>query len=294
MSAGDVQPAEPMGAAPANAQNKNLRYEIEWHYTPADFFGEPLSEHTLDCYLQIGGGRVLATVPAEVYERTPSLRQQLDHFLDARFKVKQFRTARAYVLDNGSLTEFHLDGTQTRRISVLISAKFSMSAEFKVIDGDGKTIFDSSAERAREQLRHKQKRSDLETLDNQMAADLERYYKKHSRPEETLLNSLLSSYLASCNDPDNELVYLYEIRDALKKRFGGEVPVRQALAISGKAWSQFGRLADNEPLSQGRHRGNFVGKLRLATEEEIVTARLFVKKLLHGFLHYLEQSGAPV
>ena len=287
----DPEDTPPVGAlnAAIPIQTRNLRYEIEWQYTPADFFVDPFREHVLDCDMQIGDGTALATIPAEVYEKTPSLRQQLHRFLDARLKVQQFKTARAYQLDDGSLTEFHDDGKRTRHLTMFISANISVSADLKITDSTGRTIFDSSAERARARLAHEQKRRDLETLDKQLAVDIEQYYRKHTRREETVVSSLLSSYLASCNDPENELVHLYEIRDAIKKRFGGEISARQALAVSKAEWSEFGRLADNEPLAQGRHRGSFSGRLRAATDEELVAARLFAKKLLRSFLQYVDQ-----
>ncbi len=271
------------------AQTRNLRYEIEWRYTPADFFVDPSREHVLDCDMQIGSGMALATISAEVYEKTSSLQQQLHRFLDARLKVQQFKTARAYKLDNGSLTEFHQDGKRTRHMNVCVRGTSSVSADIKITDGTGRTIFDSSAERARVRLKHEQKRSDLEALDKQLAVDIEGYFGKQTRPEETIVSSLLSSYLASCNDPENELVHLYEIRDAVRKRFGGEISARQALGICKAEWSEFGRLADNEPLAEGRHRGNFSGRLRPATDEELVLARLFAKKLLRSFLQYVGQ-----
>jgi hypothetical protein len=282
----------PAGALNAGipVQTRSLRYEIEWHYTPADLFVDPFTEHVLDCDLQMGDGTALATIRTEVYEKTPSLQQQLHRFVDARLKVQQFKTARAYQLDNGSLTEFHHDGKRTLHLSAFANAKISVfSADIKITDSTGRTIFDSSAERARARLKYEQKRCDLETLDNQLTADIEQYYRKQTRLEESIVSSLLSSYLASCNDPENELVHLYEIRDAVKKRFGGEIPARQALGVSKAEWSEFGRLADNEPLVQGRHRGNFSGQLRPATDEELVVGRLFAKRLLRSFLHYVDQ-----
>jgi hypothetical protein len=46
-------------------------------------------------------------------------------------------------------------------------------------------------------------------------------------------------------------------------------------------------LSNNEPVLQGRHRGNFARELRSATHEELVEARVFAKKLLLAFLRQI-------
>lgn len=101
-----------------------------------------------------------------------------------------------------------------------------------------------------------------------------------------MVDSLLASHIAAFNDPDNELVYPYELRDALAKKFGSESQA-QVLSISSSQWSQFGRLANNEPVSQGRHRGKFLSELRSATDQELTEARLFERRLLLAFLQHL-------
>jgi hypothetical protein len=42
-------------------------------------------------------------------------------------------------------------------------------------------------------------------------------------------NSILRSYSAALNDPDNELIPLYEIREALSSQFGGDRAAQKAL-----------------------------------------------------------------
>ena len=84
---------------------------------------------------------------------------------------------------------------------------------------------------------------------------------------------MLKSYQASAKDPDNELVHLYEIRDALVKKFGDSGALRTKLGITRNEWSRFAQLANVEPLRQGRHRGTKAGNLRDATEGELQEAR---------------------
>jgi len=96
------------------------------------------------------------------------------------------------------------------------------------------------------------------------------------------------------NDPNNELVHLYEIRDTLSKKFGGENAACQALNISAAQWSRLGQLANNEPLRQGRHRGKNPGALRDATEAELTEARDITRQFVEAFLEYLERKNAGV
>ena len=78
--------------------------------------------------------------------------------------------------------------------------------------------------------------------------------------------------LASVRDPANELVYLYEIRDALSVKFGSDRGARIALAITSSQWSRLGQLCNDEPLRQGRHRGKTRVALRDASEDELFEA----------------------
>jgi hypothetical protein len=105
---------------------------------------------------------------------------------------------------------------------------------------------------------------------------------------DAVLNAILRSYMAAVNDPKNELIHLYEIRDALSSHFEGERPATAALGVSGGAWSTLGRLADGEPIREGRHRGRFAGELRNATENELREARDVARSLIMGYLDHLE------
>jgi len=101
---------------------------------------------------------------------------------------------------------------------------------------------------------------------------------------------LLNSYKSAMNDPNNEFVHLYEIRDALSKKFGGENKACKALNISGPQWSQLGNLTNNPSLRQGRHRGKNPGTLRNATVEELTEARNIAFFFVEAYFKYLESG----
>jgi hypothetical protein len=79
---------------------------------------------------------------------------------------------------------------------------------------------------------------------------------------------LLKSYRAAVNDPADEFIHLFEIRDALKKHFGGEHNAKKQLGVSDTRWTRLGKLANNEPVEQGRHRGQHSSRRRPASQKE--------------------------
>src|SRR5262245_18724200 len=93
-----------------------------------------------------------------------------------------------------------------------------------------------------------------------------------------LLRNLLQSYSRAVSDPSNELVHLYEIRDALSKHFGEEELARKALGIPNTEWKRLGALANAEPLEQGRHRGRHPDGRRSATQAELHDARQIARR----------------
>lgn len=98
-----------------------------------------------------------------------------------------------------------------------------------------------------------------------------------------VLHELLISYSRSVSDPNNELVHLYEIRDALLQHYGGEQKAYAALNINRTEWKRLGLLANVEPLEQGRHRGKYIGGHRTASSEELKEARRIVRNWIMAF-----------
>ena len=146
-------------------------------------------------------GAAIARIAPEVYESNPTLHKQLHHFLDARFKVQQYKTAKTYNVDSGSLTEYHLNGRRTMHVSCFVSCESSISLDFMISDSGGKTTFDSSVERQKDKLKQEQKKLDLLQLDEQVAQAIGQHYRKGPHPENSLLDSLLASHLSARNDP---------------------------------------------------------------------------------------------
>jgi len=101
------------------------------------------------------------------------------------------------------------------------------------------------------------------------------------------LRRALLSYETALADPENALVHLYEVRDAVVTHFGSETNTRKVLGVSKTQWSDFGRLANDEPVREGRHRGKHSDLLRSATHKELEVAFIFAGELIRSLVHAL-------
>ena len=93
---------------------------------------------------------------------------------------------------------------------------------------------------------------------------------------------MLDSYSRAVEDPANESIHLYEIRDALAAHYTSHRKARAALGIEPGEWDRVGVLAIVEPILQGRHRGHS-GNLRPATHEELLEVRQIVRRWIETF-----------
>lgn len=101
--------------------------------------------------------------------------------------------------------------------------------------------------------------------------------------------AILNFFNEATNDPDNELVHLCDIWEALNTEFGGEKIACDKLNISRRQKKQLTRLANDEPVRQGRHRGKHADVLRDATTEELEIARKIAANMIYSYLKSLEQ-----
>jgi hypothetical protein len=244
---------------------------LEWKFSPPDYFEEPINIKRDDYEMTIANGTVEARIRPEIYDRDKSMRDRLHSTLDNRFLGVQLLSHKPYELSKASMYRLHPDGRKDITIfpEDCVSILSMGEPDIIVKDKDGNVISDSRKERL-------QKKRELAEL-------VEKY-----RQKDSFVASLLNSYNEAVNDPDNELVHLYEIRDAIAKKFGGESAARSALGITGAQWSRLGKLANDEPLKQGRHRGKSPGVLRDATERELKEARGIASNLVEAYLDYLE------
>lgn len=247
---------------------------LEWSYSPREFFESPIEISRADYIVDIAAGSISAKLPASTFDANSQVKQKLHDSLFDRMRGIQLLTRKPFQLSKPRVTRIEPDGRRHIYME-LESAVLTLSGglvDLTVTDSSGKVVRDSKKERI------EQKR------------ELAELVSKYS-PGDKLLNSMLKSYDKSTSDPNNELVHLYEIREALAVAFGGESEVRKALKCSSASWSRLGKLCNDEPLHQGRHRGKNPGGLRDATESELSAARKIAREMIKSYLVFREGGG---
>jgi hypothetical protein len=238
---------------------------LEWSYTPADCFEAPV-DYTAPSYtVHIENGRVVA---AFATDQPDSVFPNVHNELEARFLGAQIMRNRPFQLSGYNTRRTSSDGSAVVSVSAGITGHAQVGAVDIVIrDAAGNVTSDTKADRV--------------NATNEFA----QLASKHRN--DSVAEALLKSYNGAIDDPSNELTHLYEIRDALAKKFGGDNNACSMLNISRNEWSQFGKLANDDPLYEGRHRGQNVGQLGHATESELNEARGIARKMILAYLNYL-------
>jgi hypothetical protein len=238
---------------------------LEWSYTPADFFEAPVDYTAPNYSVHIADGRALATF---TIDQPDSVFPSVHNALEARFLGAQTVRNRPFQLSSYSTTRKRSDGSSEISISMSDTLHATIDAVDVVVqDAGGNVTSDTKADRIK------------------ATAELAELAAAHIN--DTVAAALLKSYNEAINDPSNELTHLYEIRDALSRKFGGDEGARSTLKISRNEWSRFGTLANDEPLNQGRHRGKKLGQLRDATQAELAAARGIARRMTLAYLKYL-------
>jgi hypothetical protein len=245
---------------------------LEWTFSPPNYFEEPLRIDRGDYVMIIDSGKAEARIQPAIYDKDPAMRDELHAALNDRFLGAQLLTGLPYELSKPSMYRLHPDGRRETMI-------FVDSGALKISGGSPDVVIKDSAGNVVSHTRAN--RIEKKRAMGELAAKF--------RAQDKTAASVLDSYNASIRDPNNEFVHLYEIVDALSVRFGGQPSALSALKVSRPAWSELGKLANNEPVRQGRHRGRKAGHLRDATEAELKRARSFARELIQSYLSYLDR-----
>jgi hypothetical protein len=245
---------------------------LEWKFSPSDYFEERIEVSGHGYTMTIADGKVEAKIESAIYDANPSIRQEVQDHLNCRFMGDKLYNYRTHELFSSTMTRVHPDGRREFFIG-LESGCYVMSGgsvDFRNTDKDGNIISDSKRDRI------ERKRS----LGELLAAH---------PPSDKTLTKMQYSFSGGMRDPNNELIYLYEIRDALLVKFGDEKCAQTTLAFPRDEWSRLGKLCNKEPLRQGRHRGRTDdGVLRDASKGELDEARAIARTMIEAYLQYLE------
>jgi hypothetical protein len=248
---------------------------LEWTFSPPDYFEEAIRVERENYTMVILDGKVEARINPAAYDKEHHMRDELHNVLNDHFLGVQLFTHKPYELSESSMRRLYADGHKEITLFIKSVEEISVvgSVDFILKDKDGNVLSDSRRDRI-------EKKKAL--------ASLVEKYRKHDE----FVDTMLAFYEASIHDPKNELIHLFDIWEALVKRFGDKKSVKTTLAISDSDRRRLGTLANDAPLREGRHRGKKVGELRDATTTELEEARNIARKMIEAYLNYLEGSKA--
>ena len=245
---------------------------VEWNYEPKDYFEDNITIEYDNYEIEINPGIASARIAPQYIDKIDEIINELNQDLESRFLAVQVMTHQKYNLSKPSRYDLKKDGSKNLYLQVEeMICVTSLSADLIVHDANGNVISDTKKERI----------------------DKKKWFSETSakfRIIDQTLNQMLKSYSSSVSDPNNEMVYLYEIREAASKKFGGDNNAKSKLGITKNEWSDFGLITNKKPLLQGRHRGSNVGRLRQADVSELDTVREIASKIVENYMILLEKN----
>jgi len=242
---------------------------VEWTYSPVDYFEEPVQISNKDYDLTIRDGKVEAKIS---HDPRPELSDQLDTELRFRFQGIQLISQKPYKLSGPTVSCRHAEGKRTIFLAGTCVAKGSvLQADVIITDKNGNIVADTRTERI-------ERKQSLGALAAKYGG------------RDTVARKILQSYNTAVDDPDNCLVHLYEIRDALAKHFGRDKTAQNQLKVTKARWQELGRLANDAPLKQGRHRGKMLSGLRDATRAELDAAMNIAAEMVEKYLKHIDKE----
>ena len=254
--------------------NMHDKVILEWPFSPPDFLETVIKEEGEGYQLVIDSGKAVATIHAEHFDTHPDIRSELHSRIQKRLQGAQLVKHQRFELEDSRLTRFAADGRKTHFLE-LKGTLYTTSVfppDRQVRDAGGNVVVDTKQERIDE----------ISSLGDSLI----------KFPGDMLLEGLLGIFGAAQNDPDNVLVRLYEIRDALHKRFGNYKTMESQLGIAEPQINRFGKLCCDLPLLEGRHRGRSLGQLRPATKAELKEAYDIAQAMIMGYLQYLDKQSS--
>jgi hypothetical protein len=245
-----------------------LRTSLEWDYQPKDFFERRTVLQFANGMLTAENGRVTYTLEVVEDPLTEDTRLAATSAVRATFDARLLSRRQEYTLGERPVAyQYQPNGGRNTVVypgtGVLTLTGFA--PRVLVADAQGNVVHDSE-----------EKRLSTEFAQLQRIAS-----KAGSSP---ILQAMLESFRHAVADPANELVHLYELKEAVAAHFGGE---HRAAKMLGTSWTELKRLANDAPVRQGRHRGKKLTELRDATREELQTARAEALRIIEAFAKQL-------
>lgn len=257
-----------MNSVEAESSYHIIGTTVEFSYKPAHYLEAPVVQQRADYQLSVADGVARAAL-ARVQDPVPeSLMVMIRSHAESILGARQLLIHQQYELaDRPRTVQLRSDGKTNQTIHMGSAALLlhANPVDILVTDATGSVVKDTRAERIAEH--------------QQFISMVSEAVGKHD-----LVGQLLKSYRAAVEDPHDEMVHLYEIRDALKRFFGSEEEARKRLGVTKREWQALGEIANARPIAQSRHRGDHIAGRREATLVELETARSAARLLIEGFI----------
>jgi hypothetical protein len=239
-----------------------------WSYTPRGFIERRFEIQIFEVPVVFEAGEIRATLSEAAYRANPAIRDALRNELENVLRVRQLQENSRYTLVPSHVAISRPDGSgETVIFCETLELEISLGqADIILGDGAGGAVRDTKAERIEQ----------FEALAKAC----------HSHPDDRCLAQMLRSFEHSVEDHESELVRLYEIRESAETAFGNAHGAREALRLSRREWNDLGRICNEEPLNQGRHRGKHTDRRR-ATDPELARARAIARRIIEAYVQHL-------
>lgn len=243
-------------------------------YSPPDFLGGKQEINKSNYKISLENGKASAYVDETCSDDKIILIDAMAEDIERALIIRQMTNFPKYEFNKSRIDVYNEEGGKGVFINAKdapIEVKTGVSGCLKKRDKNGKVIYDS-------RLKEKQ---DEKYINDCLAA----------HGSDNTLNSICNSFHNAMQSPENELVRLYEMRDALSTKFGGKDKSCKNLGISEKDWDELGVICNAKPIDKSRHRGKHIGNIRKASDNELNKAREIAKKLILSYCKYLNGHG---
>lgn len=259
----------------SDVNNKVDKVKLEWGYEPVQYHEESFSLEANGIEIKMDNGTASAEIPPSFLPQDRSL-ESVHKYLDDLSKDLA-RTIKSYLISVQLIRGYasiSLSEKPARRFT-LESGKEPVAANMVAHSKFTVELTVSAPESQMKKVQKEQK-------------ELALLVRNHL--EDSTFKQPLQSYENALNKPQDMLIHLYEIRDALKRKFGGK-EAREELGISKTDWNKLGELCNAMPLKEGRHRGKHAPEeLRDAKPEELEKAKEIARDLIKSYVYYLEKN----
>jgi hypothetical protein len=234
----------------------NAKTVVEWTYVPKGLFEVPCQLTFEGGQIEIADGDVRGEFDASCYGQGRDFHDRVHTHVGTVFMAQQVQVCQCFTLSEASMALEHADG---RRDVTIFGVSFSSKSSFGRVDSivtnaNGAVTQDTRADRLQQQQNF---RDNVATM-----------------TDDLFLKRMLQSYGNALSDHDNFLIHLSEIREAFTLNFG---------TAKDDYWRGFGKLANDDPVQEGRHRGKHTG-LRPATELETERALSFARRQIKKYV----------